>query len=346
MQDVLSSEETQLYELIRCRALASQMTEACGQNIEMIIEAGKCLFVARNPDLSEKGFLAVYQTGYDPKLLRPCPLDGLKSGQIVQAEQVIPEEIGSSGSGYYTFDTLLDDLADFSIPVEAPLLVLLQEMLDKGYLFFDADGCFHCQQNAAKVISTLNRAFPGMKGINLSAYYEQTVTEAVSGRKSLDFALKQFDQNFIMHGVPQVKIRLPRSVPKRPKRSKNIIKSPEPESVQPLHDKAALREFGSQAASEPEEVKEAVSVAEDLAPQEEVGKDVSQVCESEGVPQLDSEAVSPAEPVVREEDLEARAENDIAEEAPVEKEAVEVQDDTVDEQEFIPPDAQLAALDA
>jgi hypothetical protein len=119
------------------------------------------------------------------------------------------------------------------VPLESALVLPLQEMLDKGYLAVDAGGAFHIEGNAGKVVATLNRAFPAMKGITLSAYFEQTVNEVVSGRKPLDFALKQFDQNFIMHGVPLVRIQVPRTVQVREKKSKNIIKSPEPESGKP-----------------------------------------------------------------------------------------------------------------
>ena len=160
-----------------------------------------------------------------------APLQDLHAGQQLPVEQLIPDQSAGVTAEYYTFDSLSGDLSEFSLPLDAALILLLQALLDKGYLAVDDRGGLHLEENANKVVATLNRAFPAMKGINLSAYFEQTVNEVVSCRKSLDFALKQFDQNFVMHGVPLVKIQVPRSVPLRERKSKNIIKSPDPESV-------------------------------------------------------------------------------------------------------------------
>jgi len=239
LQDVLSAEERQLYDLIRDRALASQMPEAAGRNLLMECTAGGCLFQGRSPLLTEKGFLKAFDKGYDLYLSPDCPLQDLQAGQELTVEQVIPEQSSGVTAEYYTFDSFCEDMAEFSVPLESALILILQEMLDKGYLAVDAGGGFHIEGNAGKVVATLNRAFPAMKGINLSAYFEQTVGEVVSGRKPLDFALKQFDQNFIMHGVPLVKIQVPRTVQVREKKSKNIIKSPEPERLRPAPQQAA-----------------------------------------------------------------------------------------------------------
>lgn len=230
LQDVLPANERQLYDLIRDRALASQMPEAVGRNLLMECAAGGCLFQGRSPVLTEKGFLKAFAKGYDLYLLPDCPLQDLQVGRELTVEQVIPEQSTGVTAEYYTFASFCEDLAEFALPLESVLILMLQEMLDKKYLAIDARGGFHLEGNAGKVVATLNRAFPAMKGISFSAYFEQTVGEVVSGRKSLDFALKQFDQNFIMHGVPLVKVQVPRAVPVREKKSKNIIKSPEPES--------------------------------------------------------------------------------------------------------------------
>ncbi|MBU0908841.1 MAG: topoisomerase DNA-binding C4 zinc finger domain-containing protein, partial [Proteobacteria bacterium] len=233
LQDVLSPNERQLYDLIRGRALASQMPEAVGRNLLMECSGGDCLFQGRSPWLTEKGFLKAFTRSYDLYLSPDCPLRDLQADQQLAVEQVIPEQSAGVTAEYYTFDSLCEDLAEFSLPLESVLILMLQEMLDKKYLAIDARGGLHIEGNAGKVIATLNRAFPAMKGINLSAYFEQTIGEVVSGRKSLDFALKQFDQNFIMHGVPLVRVQVPRAVPVREKKSKNIIKSPELESRKP-----------------------------------------------------------------------------------------------------------------
>ncbi|OKY76229.1 MAG: hypothetical protein BM485_02975 [Desulfobulbaceae bacterium DB1] len=224
LPDFFSEQEKNLYELIRCRALAGQMDAARGLHLLVECGSGGCLFHGRGPILHEKGFLQVFQGGYDPNLLRESPLADLAEGRQIRVEQVIPEQASSVALEYYTFETLFDDLRDFSLPAETSMVIMMQQMLDKGYLAIDANGSFHLEENGGKVVAILNRAFPAMKGINLSAYFEQTVNEVISGRKPLDFALKQFDQNFVMHGVPLVKVQVPRTVSLQQQRSKKIIK--------------------------------------------------------------------------------------------------------------------------
>ncbi|MEW6518329.1 MAG: DNA topoisomerase [Thermodesulfobacteriota bacterium] len=233
LQEMLSEDERQLYELIRGRALASQLPAAGGRNLLLECAAGGCLFQGRSPWLTTRGFLKAFARGYEQYLSPHCPLQDLQAGRQITVEQVIPEQSGSAPVEYYTFASLSEDLAEFSLTLEPALLLMLQEMLDAGYLAIDAVGGFHMQDNTAKVVATLNRAFPSMKGINLSAYLEQTANEVISGRKPLDSALKQFEQVFVMHGVPLVRIQVPRAVTIREKKSKNIIKSPEPEKVRP-----------------------------------------------------------------------------------------------------------------
>ncbi|MCK9294036.1 MAG: DNA topoisomerase [Desulfobulbaceae bacterium] len=249
LADILPADERQLYDLIRKRALASQMPEAAGRNLVLECTAGGCLFQGRGPLLTQKGFLKAFAKGYDPYLLPDCPLQDLQAGRELTVEQVIPEQCTGVTAEYYTFDSLCEDLAEFSLPLESVLIHILQEMLDKKYLALDARGGLHIEANTGKVVATLNRAFPAMKGISLSAYFEQTVGEVVSGRKSLDFALKQFDQNFVMHGVPLVRIQVPRAVPVRENKSKNIIKSPEPERLRPA-TAAAQQDQAAKAAAE------------------------------------------------------------------------------------------------
>ena len=233
LREGLSGEERQLYELIRSRALASQMPAASGRNLVVHCAAGRCLFAGQGAVLAEKGFLQAFPHGHVSDLLQECPLQQLAAGVEIGEAQITAEPAPAGAAPYHTFASLFAELADFAVPVEANTIIMLQEMLDKGYLALDIGGFFHLQENGGKVIATLHRAFPAMKGIILSAYFAQTVSEVVSGRKSLDAALKQFDQNFVMHGVPLVRAPLPKAVPVRDRRSKNIIKSPDPGTIKP-----------------------------------------------------------------------------------------------------------------
>ncbi|HSR35812.1 MAG TPA: DNA topoisomerase, partial [Desulfurivibrionaceae bacterium] len=216
----------QVYALIHARALASQMRDAEGILRDVVFQAGEsCLFRASGRVVREQGFLAAYQGQQFRELLAPSPLGNLQEGQEVRNVQIVPEQTAGFPPEYYTFEGLAGDLADFALAPDASAIGMLQRMLDGGYLALMPDGTWRCRENATTLISVMNKAFPTMKGVNLSAYFEQTVTEAATNRKPLAFAIQQFDQTMMMQGNVLVKIKMPVAPRPRVKTSRSIIKT-------------------------------------------------------------------------------------------------------------------------
>jgi DNA topoisomerase IA/ssDNA-binding Zn-finger/Zn-ribbon topoisomerase 1 len=299
---VLDDEERKLYGLIRSRALASWMTAAKGEKIDVEFQAGSaCLFRTSLRSITDKGFFSVYQGYHDKELLKPCPLANVEEGQIFAGVQIIPEQTGGFPPEYYTFESLFADMADFSITLDSFFILMIQSMLHNNYIFITADGYLRCKENANKVIATINRAFPTMTGINLSAYLEQTIEEAVSGRKELDFAIKQFEQTLIMRGKLLVKIAMPVKPRQRTRTSSRIIKLPD----KPVAEKRDRREapVKPKAPERPvEDIQEGEGVAgetvvpaSDVMTQESLSESVGEQLAPES-----EEAVGPVAPVVSE----------------------------------------------
>ncbi|MEW6221616.1 MAG: DNA topoisomerase, partial [Thermodesulfobacteriota bacterium] len=228
----LSPSAATLYRLIRARGLACQTRPASAQRIEATLSAGSlCRFVASGTAIDDPGFLALDEVLWDPNLPRDCPLEALAPGQELVPRQIIPEPSTDFMPEYYTLESLFVDLADFSIGIESSTIATLQQMLDEGYLTIGRRGELRCQDNAFKVANTINRAFPAMTGINLSAYMEQVVTELLSGRKSLEVAVRQFDQTLFMQGKPLVRVSVDRPLPRRERTSRHVIKAAAPAAV-------------------------------------------------------------------------------------------------------------------
>ncbi len=288
-------EECLIYGLIRDRALASQMRVAEGETVEVEIQAGEhCFFKAQGHDITVPGHLAVFQGLRGRNLLEPSPLVKLRDGQSLVVEQIVPEPAESELARFYTMETLFVDMADFSIEAEPVAVALLHQLVAGGYVEVLASGELRCLGNANKVASTIGRAFPTMRGINLSAYLEQTVGEVLSGRKALDVALRQFDQTMVMKGnvlhkvsvSSQLQARLrkrkPQGViksgpaPSRPKVANSVVSEPQPlaeEKVEvkdePLGDMAGASEV------------EPVVAAEDVATSEVVASEILAETENE-----------------------------------------------------------------
>ena len=225
----LGPAEDKIYRLVWARAMASQMKEARGELLAVTVKAGEdCIFQGSAKVVTEKGFLAIYPGCQEHELLAPpSPLAGAQAGQPLRCVQILPEKNTGLPPEYYSFEGLATDLADFSLEIDPMTVAMLQQMLDNNYLRIMPDGSFRCAENTIKLVSVMNRAFPTMKGIQLSAYLAQTIEEAVSGRKLLTFALQQFDQTMMMRGEVLVKMAVPLAAQKRGISSRSVIRLPE-----------------------------------------------------------------------------------------------------------------------
>jgi DNA topoisomerase-1 len=268
----LGSAEDKIYRLVWARALASQMKEAQGELLAVTVAAGEdCLFQGSTKVLADKGFLAIYPGCQEHELLAPpSPLAGVQPGQPLRCVQIIPEKNTGLPPEYYSFEGLATDLADFFLEIDGMTVAMLQQMLDNNYLRMMPDGSFRCAENTLKLVSVMNRAFPTMKGIQLSAYLAQTIEEAVSGRKLLAFALQQFDQTMMMRGEVLVKMAVPVATQKRGISSRSVIRLPEEGTPAQVLDSGegavpAQAEKGARDAAVPESPGEAGA---DMPPQE------------------------------------------------------------------------------
>ena len=102
----------------------------------------------------------------------------------------------------YTHEILLHELAEIGLGPDEGLEVALQDMIQKGYVGIDDNGRYFAQKPSITMAQLLDAAFPKMPGMNLVAYFVQTIDEAQSGRKDLDSAISQFDQVLQIQGVP------------------------------------------------------------------------------------------------------------------------------------------------
>jgi DNA topoisomerase IA len=115
------------------------------------------------------------------------------------------KEINSTSSGIsirYTYETLINELEEMDVkPDREKMNIVVRDMIENGYIIIDDDKRFYPEKSSAITVKLLDQAFPGMPGMNLIAYFIQTVDEVTSGRKDLDTAISQFDQVLTMQGV-------------------------------------------------------------------------------------------------------------------------------------------------
>ena len=126
------------------------------------------------------------------------------------------ESFPSSPPDRYTREKLFAELAEIDIDPDEDIDTAVQDMIRKGYIDVDDNGLFSAEKPAISMSQLLDRLFPGILGMNFIAYMIQTMDEARSGRKDLDFAISQFNQMLQMQGVPLKKEKIEARQEKRP----------------------------------------------------------------------------------------------------------------------------------
>ncbi|NIA31436.1 MAG: hypothetical protein GWP06_16200 [Actinobacteria bacterium] len=101
----------------------------------------------------------------------------------------------------YKNETLIGDFEELGFDAAQDMNIVVEEMIRKGYIHVDDDR-FIPQKPTISMTRLIDLVFPKMSGMNLVAYFVQTMDEVKSKRKDLDSATSQFDQILQMQGVP------------------------------------------------------------------------------------------------------------------------------------------------
>ena len=253
--DSLDQEAVKLYELIRNRALASQMDDALIESIEAVIQAGdECIFVANKLSVIKDGYLALYHNEKEKDIIADSPITDLQDGQVLNRVKAFVEATSGIPPEYYTLESIFSDLDEMGVSVSSEMAVILKEMLQLDYLKIAPDGTLHPNENCSKLVKLAHRIFPTMSGLNLSAYFMQTVEEVTSGRKDLWEALSQFDQILHMHGKKVEKRKI--STLKAEQIQAHQKASPTPDISQKQHSRIIEEESSAKPSIERDSTKE------------------------------------------------------------------------------------------
>ncbi len=106
-----------------------------------------------------------------------------------------------SADDRYTRKALYTELAEIGLGSKPHFYQAIDDMFNRAYLFEDDSGRLMAGEALIEMAQLLDSVLPNMPGLSLIAYVAQTLDEAVSGRKTLEDAVSQFDQTLSLHGV-------------------------------------------------------------------------------------------------------------------------------------------------
>ena len=117
------------------------------------------------------------------------------------------ESFSSTPPERYTHEALINELCDLGFDLDQDTNTITHDMIQKGYIHVDENGRLIPEKPTVSMARLLDGVFPEMPGMNLVAYFVQTMDEVKSERKNLNSAVNQFDQMLQIQGVPLNKER-------------------------------------------------------------------------------------------------------------------------------------------
>ena len=110
------------------------------------------------------------------------------------------ESFPSDETARYRNETLINDFEELGFISVQDMNIVIDEMIQKNYILVDNDELIP-QKPTVSMARLIDLVFPKMPGMNLVAYFVQSMDEVKSKRKDLDSAADQFDQVLQMQGV-------------------------------------------------------------------------------------------------------------------------------------------------
>ncbi len=118
---------------------------------------------------------------------------------LMISEQEKQKKIDSS-IGALTKDSLLKEAMELGIPEQVGLDLSIHRLSESNFVIISEDGKIRPTEHLMEAAELISKIFPKMSGINMIAYLVQTIEEVLSGRKDIEFAVKQFDDTLKIQG--------------------------------------------------------------------------------------------------------------------------------------------------
>ncbi len=196
LKDKIEPDLYKLYKLIYNRFLASQMTEAEYNSVQVDITSGEYNFKASGKTPKFLGFTAVY---VDKEKESDVKLPPLETGDKLTISEYIPEQKFTKPEPRYTEASIVKAMEEKGIGRPATYAATINVLLSR---YCNKDGkSIVPTETAFKVMEFLEKNFAKTININFTAQMETALDEIAEGKRDWHKLIDGFYQKFI----PQLK---------------------------------------------------------------------------------------------------------------------------------------------
>ena len=192
VKDDLTGEQYRLYRLIWSRFLASQMSNAVYDSVNIEVAAGEHSFRAGASQLKFSGYTAVYEESRDDEKEEKEPaLPTLGEGEVVDLEKLEGQQHFTAPPARYTDATLIRTMEENGIGRPSTYAPTVSTIIDREYVL--KEGKYLRITPLGDVVTDLMcQRFPDIVDVKFTARMEQDLDEVESGDKQWKALLREF----------------------------------------------------------------------------------------------------------------------------------------------------------
>lgn len=191
----LSKDQYKLYRLIWERFVASQMTPAVYDTMNVSIKAGRYGIKASGSKLRFDGFTAVYVEGKDVKEPKEKMLPDLEEGTVVELRKLLPKQHFTEPPPRYNEASLVKTLEEKGIGRPSTYSPIIETIVGRGYVV-RVEKKFQPTELGFIVVDMLKEYFRSIVDVTFSADLETKLDEIAEGRVDKNELLDDFYEPF------------------------------------------------------------------------------------------------------------------------------------------------------
>jgi DNA topoisomerase-1 len=182
----LTDEKSKIYNLIRNRALSSQMTPAKVETISLFVDIGKYQFKSSGQRITFDGYLKVY-----PEKISETILPVVSKGDQIYPEFIVQSQHFTQPPARYSEASLIKKLEELGIGRPSTYVSIISTIQTRNYI--EKDGKYFVPTDVGKVvIKLLKKYFLNIVDYGFTAQMEENLDKVAVGKLDWVNMLKDF----------------------------------------------------------------------------------------------------------------------------------------------------------
>ncbi|MGN1282058.1 MAG: type I DNA topoisomerase [Succinivibrio sp.] len=180
-----------LFDLIKARYLASQMTPQLYETTSVSVDAGEYTFRISGRHIVFDGFKRVYNFNKNEEVILP----DLKEGEELTVQDIIPSQHFTQPPARFSEATLVKELEKDGIGRPSTYASIISTIQERGYVTIN-HGRFYAERMGEVVTDRLRFSFKDLMDKNFTASMEDSLDKIAQGQKDWIESLNDFYKNF------------------------------------------------------------------------------------------------------------------------------------------------------